>query len=70
MCCYIFHSFLFNNLCSGIVGTGVVQPVDMLGFEVSGNHFGECYVARVLRDVTWLAVVGWAEQRSGCKSGL
>jgi len=33
-----FPFFLFSNLCSGIVGSGVLQPVDMLGFEVSGTH--------------------------------
>jgi len=34
------------------VGTGVLQPVDMLGFEVSGTHFGEFYVITVLWNVT------------------
>jgi len=47
-----FHSFLFSILCSGIVGTGLVQPEGMLGFQVSGIHFEECYVIRVLWYVT------------------
>jgi hypothetical protein len=44
--------FLFSNLCSGILGTGKVWPADMIGSEVSGTHFGECYVITVLWDVT------------------
>jgi len=39
-------------LCSGIVGTGVVRPADMLDSEVSCTHFEECYVTSVLWDVT------------------
>jgi len=46
------HSFLFSILCSGIVGTGVVQAVDMLGFGVSGTHFGKYYVIKVFWYVT------------------
>ena len=48
-------SFLFSILCSGTVETGEVGPADVLGCGVSGTHFGEyyeCYVSRVLRDVT------------------
>jgi hypothetical protein len=47
-----FHSFLFIILCSGVLGTSVVRPADMLGFEVSGTQFGEFYVITVLWDVT------------------
>ena len=50
------HSFLFSNLCSGIVGTGVARPADMLDFEISGFHCGECYVITVLWDVTQLTI--------------
>jgi len=39
-------------LCSVIVGTGVVWPADILGFEVSSNHFGDRYAITVLWDVT------------------
>jgi len=39
-------------LFSGNVGTGGVRPADMLGSEVSGTHSGECYVIRVLWDMT------------------
>ena len=46
------HSFLFSNLFSGIVGIGVAWPADMIDFEFSGVHFGECYVITVLCDVT------------------
>jgi hypothetical protein len=34
------------------VGTGGVRPADMLGSEFSGIHSAECYVIRVLWDVT------------------
>ena len=47
-----FHFFLFSNLCSDIVGTGVMQTAVMLRFEVSGTHFEECYVIIVLWGVT------------------
>jgi hypothetical protein len=46
------HSFLFSIMCSGIMGIGVARPADMLDFEISGAHFGECYVITVLWDVT------------------
>jgi hypothetical protein len=46
------HYFLFSTLYSGTVGTGEVRPADILGYEVSGNHFVECYVNTVLWDVT------------------
>jgi len=39
-------------LFSGILGNGGVRPADMLGSDVSGTHSGECYVIRVLLDVT------------------
>jgi len=39
-------------LFSGIIGTGVVRPADMLGSDVSGNLSGECYVIVVLWGVT------------------
>ena len=32
--------------------TGEVRPEDILGSEVSGIHFGECYVVTALWDVT------------------
>jgi len=35
-------------LCIAIVGTGIVRPADMLGFGVSGAHFGECYIITTL----------------------
>jgi hypothetical protein len=34
------------------MGTGVVLPAAMLSFEVSGTHFEECYVIKVLWVVT------------------
>ena len=60
------HSFLFNILCFGIVDTGEVRPAYMISSEVAGTHFAECYVIRVLRDVTYLTFVGTANQLSGC----
>ena len=44
--------FLFIIVCSGIVCTGVMRPADMLGSEVSGNQFGDCYIMTVLCVVT------------------
>ena len=44
--------FLFIIVCSGIVGTGVTRPADMLGSEVSDTQFGDCYIMTVLCDVT------------------
>jgi len=46
------HSFLFSVLCSGILGTGVAHLADMIGFEISGTHFVECYAITELCDVT------------------
>jgi len=46
------RSYFFSVWFSGIVGTGVVQAAFMLCFEVSGNHFEECYVITVLGYVT------------------
>ena len=46
------HSFLFSILCRSVVGIGVARRADMLDFEISGTHFGECYVIIVLWDVT------------------
>jgi hypothetical protein len=48
----IVNYFLFIIVCSGIVGTGVMRPADMLGSEVSDTKFGDCYVMTVLCDVT------------------
>jgi len=47
-----FHLFLFCILFSDIVDTVVERPANMLGFEVSGTHFEECYVIIVLWYVT------------------
>ena len=52
----------FISLCSGIVGNAEVRQADMLGTEFSGTLFGECFVIRVLRDVTLTRFVGRAEQ--------
>ena len=49
---YINIPFFFNILCSGHVGTGVLQGAFVLCFEVSGNHFEEYYVIRFLWYVT------------------
>jgi hypothetical protein len=52
LCLATLHFFMFSVLCIGIVGTGDLRPADMLGSEISCAHFGECYVIRVLWDVT------------------
>ena len=46
------HSFLFSIMCSSIVGIGVGRTADVVGFGVSGAHFGECYIITVVWDVT------------------
>jgi len=51
-------------------GTGELWPTDILSSEVSGTHFGECYVIIFLWDVTYLTFVGRAHHRSGCKCSL
>jgi len=39
-------------VCNFIVGTGELRLADMLGSEVSGTQFGECYIITVLWGVT------------------
>jgi len=34
-------------MCSGILGTGVVQPTETLDFEFSRTHFEERYLVAV-----------------------
>jgi len=67
MYCYISIPFFFNILCSGHVVTGVLQAAVVLCFEVSGNHFEECYVITVLWYVTKLTYVYLSELRSNFK---
>jgi len=61
------HFYLFSILRSGIVGTGVVWPADMLISDVFGTHFVDCYVITLFWDVTYLTFVGRADHTSGCK---
>ena len=57
------YSVPFSNLCKGIVGNGEVRPASMLGSDVLGNNFGECYIITFLRDVTQLTFIVTADQR-------
>jgi hypothetical protein len=52
LCAAKCYFFLFRIMCSGIVGTGDVRTTVTLVSEVSGTHFGECYVITLLWDVT------------------
>jgi hypothetical protein len=53
------HSFLFSIMCSGIVGIGVGRTADVVGFEITGTHFGVCCVITELWGVTYLAFHLW-----------
>ena len=46
------HSFVFTIWFSVIFGTGAVPTNEMLNSDVSGTHFGECYLIRQLWNVT------------------
>jgi len=46
------HSYLFRFVYSVYVGPGEVRPEDMLRSEFSGTYSGDCYIIKVLWDVT------------------